>query len=1171
MKVLSSVCVARRLLSSAKSTVGRSVALCFVFLGFPVLVSAQEGTILGTATDASGAVVANVTVTITSVQTGVARIFATNDAGQYVAPGLPIGTYDLKAEAKGFKVQESKGVVLNVADRIRVDFEMKVGAMSEVVTVEANSIAMQTDSGEQSSLVSGTQMTELATDGRSIYTYIALSVGANNLMPSFQSPTSVGANANISFNGSRPVHNLFLLDGGENDDRGGGGTSIVAPSVDAIAEMQTLTSNYSAEYGLSSGGTISSAVKSGTQSFHASAWEFFRNDYLDARNYFNTARNPVAELRYNLFGFNVGGPVMLGKLYNPNKKKTFFFYNMEWRRLIQGQTLNQLVPATDTYGGDFASAGYTLAQLHAPYSCDLSATLQGQWAATGQALSGCTNGAPDATKQVPLSNNAIPTALLDPNAHALLTAGGRYGGIFPAPTNGNYFRGGNKQPTYVREEIVRIDENVTNKLTIFGHFVDDSVSQTFGTTMWSGDNVPSVGNTFGNPSYAAVVHAAYTMSPSLLNETAFSYNGNRIHILPQGLYTAPGDFIFNRFFSGPNADNRIPSINLAGSTGSQYTSNFIPWNNAADGYAIRDDVSWTQGKHQLRMGLNWLYSKKSQSWFQNTQGGFTFNGFYTGNDFADFLLGYASSYNENAVQDTGHWDSQSYSLYLQDNWRADNRLTLNLGLRWDGIPHTYEENRIMSNFYPNLYNPANAARLAADSQTILPTSPGLGTSPNPILANLPLYLNGMAVCGDHGTPRGCVNSAWHNFGPRLGFAYDVSGNGKTVIRGGYAIMYERVQGNDAYDMAGNVPFAAGVNFPNVSLSNPTMSLLTSTAITLAPPISSLQGMFQKQYAAPRSTQFSMGIQRAIGNAVFSASYVGEQNRHQNYLAQINLPPASLLPGFVTSSTLAQTYNSTLPYLGYNGINMAQNEANGDYNALQLSFRGSALNKDLTFQAGYTYSHTNDPAAGSSNGFDLNSISNPYLSWKYDFGRSYFDIRSNFFVNFVYDVPFFKESANDLLKITLGGWEISGIVTVISGPPLNIGLNGQNVASIVPNTSNRPNVTGPLNNPHTVQQWFDTAAFSAPAPGTWGNEPHNGVDGPGRQNWNISIFKNFLFSEERGTNLQFRAEFFNIWNHPQWQGDSVNNGISTNLGASNFGAITTAYDPRVIQLALKFFF
>jgi len=477
----------------------------------------------------------------------------------------------------------------------------------------------------------------------------------------------------------------------------------------------------------------------------------------------------------------------------------------------------------------------------------------------------------------------------------------------------------------------------------------------------------------------------------------------------------------------------------------------------------------------------------------------------------------------------------------------------------------------MADFFPKLYNPANAAQLSSNDQTVLPTSPGLGTSPNPILASLPLYLNGMAVCGKDGTPRGCVNGGWLNFGPRLGFAYDLSGRGKTVIRGGYGIMYERVQGNDVYNMAGNVPFAAGVSFPNVSLSNPTVSLLSSQAVPVAPPINSVQGLVQDAYASPRSTQFSLGLQQGIGNSVLSVAYVGSQNRHQNYLTETNLVPQSLLPGFVTSSALAQTYNANVPYLGYHSVYMSQNEANSDYNSLQISFRGNMLKKDLTYQVGYTYSHTNDPTTGSANDFDLNSVSNPYVGWKYDFGPSFFDIRNNFFVNFVYDIPLLRESPNRFLRTALGGWEISGIVTAISGPPLNIGVTGQNVASIVPNTLNRPNRIASLSNPQTVQEWFDTSAFAMPSPGTWGNEPHNGVRGPGRDNWNISFFKNFVFNQERGTNLQFRAEFFNIWNHPQWQGDSVNNGISTNLGASNFGQVTSAYDPRVIQLALKFSF
>ncbi len=1165
--------------------------LCLLLAGLPFLAAAQEATIVGTVTDPAGSVVPNVTITVTNTGTGYVRSFTTNDVGQFVAPSLPIGKYDLKAESSGFKIEESKGVILNVNDRVRVDFQMKMGTKSETVSVEASTIAVQADSSEQSNLISGTQISQLATNGRSIYTYVTLTTGASNLMPDFQAPTPVGANSGISFNGNRPGHNLYLLDGGENSDRGGAGSSSIMPSVDSIAETQTLTSNYTADYGLSSGGTISSAIKSGTKEFHASAWEFFRNDALDARNYFNPAPQPVAELRYNVFGFNVGGPVTFGKLYNPNRTKTFFFYNMEWRKMIQGQTLNQTVPLASAYGGDFTGglpadtkdvngALIPHSGLHVPCANQLSPALQSAFTAAGQTFSTpAADGTCSANSKVavganpvfqPFTGNAIPAALLDPNSQALLTAGGKYGGIFPKPTNGTQFQGGNNVPTDVREEVVRIDENVNDKFTIYGHFVAEQISQNYGTTMWSGDNVPTISNTFGNPSYAGVVHTAYVISPSLVNEASFNYNGNRIAILPLGLVGAPSSFNFNRFFTGPNVDDRIPSIQLSGTTGSNYTSNWTPWNNVADDYQIRDDVSWTKGRHQLKMGGSWALYKKVQDWFKNTQGNFAFNGSFTGNDFADYLLGYGQGYTEDAVKSSGHWNNVSWALYIQDNYRVNNKLTLNLGLRWDGIPHTYEASNQMSNFYPNLYDSANAAILNPGNQTVSPLSPGLGPSPNPILAGQQFYLNGIGICGVGSIPKGCVNGAWANFGPRLGFAYDVFGTGKTVIRGGYGIMYERIQGNDVYNNAGTPPFAASVNFNNVSLSDPRTNVQTGVTIpaTLPTPVNNITGLDQNNYASPRSTQFSLGVQQAIGTSVLSASYVGTQNRHQNYYSETNLVNQSLLAGFQADNS---GYNAAVPYLGYHGIRMAQNEANGDYNSLQVSMRGTLAKNDLNYSVGYTFAKSNDSFNSGGSAGDLYNISNPYAGWKYDFGPSNFSHENVFFANFVYQIPLLKNSENKLLKTTLGGWEVAGIIMAESGAPLNIGLNGQNVSSVVPNTQNRPDQTGSGSNPHTVNQWFNTSIYSMPAAGQWGNTPRDRVWGPGRDNWNLSLYKNFVFSEARGSSLQFRAEFYNIWNHTQWIGDNQQGGISTNFGASNFGAVTSAYDPRVIQLALKLFF
>ena len=1144
--------------------------LAFLFASLQAFGQGQAGTLLGTVTDASGALLPNVTITITNTATGVTKTSVTNAAGEYFFPGIQIGTYDVKATGQGFKAAVKNGVVLNATDRLRTDFQMTVGAVSETVTVEAAGLAVQTDSGEQSTLINGTQITELATKNRTIYSYAALTPGANNLNPDTQVPVPVGgASGNISFNGNRPGHNLYLLDGGENSDRGGAGSSSVLPSMDAIAQTQVLTSNYSAEYGISSGGTISSVTKSGTNKYHASAWEFFQNDALQARNYFNPAPGKIAEFRYNVFGFNVGGPV-------PGlNHKLFFFYNMEWRKLISGQQINTTVPDPATYGGAFPAA-LAVTSLHTPCSNQVSPAIAAQFAAAGQTLStadaatgACdTNNGHAATLRA-FTGNTIPAALLDPNAQALLTAGGKYGGIFPAPTNGTQFQAPVSAPNNLREEITRIDYNATSKLTIYGSFVAESVAQNLTTSMWSGDNVPSVGNTFGNPSYAGVLHTAYLIKPNLLNETSFNYNGNRIHILPTGLVSAPSTFTFAPFFphtgDGSNVQTRIPSIQLAGSTGTNYTVNWMPWNNKADSYQIRDDVSWTKGRHQIKIGGGWLLYKKVQDWFKNTQGNFQFNGNFTGNDFADYLLGYANNYTEDAVKSAGYWNNVSWALYLQDNFRATNRLTLNLGLRWDGLPHTYEAKNNMANFYPNLYNSANAAILAPGNGAVSPTSPGLGTSSDPALPGQ-FYVNGIAICGK-GAPKGCVNDAWKNFGPRIGFAYDVTGNGKTVIRGGYGLMYERIQGNDVYNNAGTVPLAASINFNNVSLSSPTADLTTGVVNAGSIPVNNITGLSLSNYKSPSSSQFSLGIQHAIGKSVLDVKYVGTQNRHQNYYSETNLVNPNLLAALQVNNA---NYNADVPFLGYHSLRIAQNGANGNYNSMQASIRGT-IKSELQYQAGYTYSHTNDSFNNGGSAGDLYNISNPYVGWKYDFGPSMYDIRNVFFTNFVYDIPFLKNSSNKALKTGLGGWELSGIVAVSSGAPLNIGLSGTNVASIIPNTANRPNQSGAAHNQHTVNQWFDTSIYTAPAAGTWGNTPRNSVRGPGRDNWSLSLFKNFWFSEERGSNLQFRAEFFNVWNHTQFRGDTQNGGISTNLGASNFGAVTGANDPRTIQLALKLTF
>jgi hypothetical protein len=1144
--------------------------LCLMLLiGFDCAV-AQEATIVGTVTDPSGAIVPNVSVTLINNDTGQSRSIKTNTSGEYVLPDLHIGHYTAKAEAQGFNVAERTGLVLNVGDRLRVDFAMKVGSAQEQVTVEAAAATVQTDTGEVSDLISAQEVTKLATNGRSIYSLVDLTPGASSLQSDFQVATPVGGDNAVSFNGQRPAHNIYLLDGGEDLDRGGSGNFSVMPSLESIAEFRVLSSNYSAEYGLSSSATMTTVLKSGTNKFHASAWEFFRNDALDARNYFNPQVNPngtlnkVAKLRFNTYGFNVGGPL---DFWKKDDHKTFFFYNMEWRSLIQGQTLNQAVPLPSEYGGNFGSTLVTV-----PDSTKVSPSVLFANCPGGTAPAGIVQGQP-------FPNNTIPSCMLSANAQVLLTQAK----IFPAPTNGSQFLGGSDVPTNVREEIARIDHRFSDKFSIFGHWISEQISQGYGTTQWSSDNVPTIGDTFGNPSYSAVVHATHTISPNLLNEIAFNYNGNRIHITPLAasgaMLSAPSSFAFNRIFTGPNVSNRMPSINLT-QLGTNYTANWTPWNNAADDYQIRDDISWVKGKHQLRLGASWALYKKAQDVFASTQGNFSFNGFFSGNDFADFLLGLANSYSEDAVHDTGHWNNVSYAAYVQDNWRTTNRLTLNLGLRWDGAPHTYETNHRMANFYPNLYNPALAAAFdssgnicsSASDPGCTAASPGLGSSPNPILSGYQFYLNGVGIDGVNGVPKGLVNNHWAAFGPRFGFAYDLTGRGKTVIRGGFGVMYERIQGNDMYNGGTNVPFSANASFSNVSLSDPHTSVTTGAAQIVPIVVPSITGIALNNYKLPVSYQYSAGVQQSLGaKSVLSVAYVGDQNRHQNDYREINLPPVSALPGLIRSGGAG--YNQLLPYLGFRSLKMAENEANAHYNSLQVNLH-TVVRNDLQAQVGYTLSRAIDPVTGAN---DLQNVSNPYEGWKYDVGPSIFDHTHVAFADFVYQIPLLKNSSNHLLRTTLGGWELAGIVNIMSGAPINVVLGGPQGSNGVQNATNRPDLVGAISYPKkrvaNLQQfgiqWFDPSAFAAPAVGAWGSLGFDALRGPGRDNWNLALHKTFAFTEHTG--LEFRVESFNTWNHTQFKADVRNGGIGNTFSGSNFGLITSAYDPRVLQLSAKVFF
>jgi len=814
--------------------------------------------------------------------------------------------------------------------------------------------------------------------------------------------------------------------------------------------------------------------------------------------------------------------------------------------MIQAGSSNAVVPDQAWYTGDLSSLLNPAVsglkdpvQLRVPTTDKLNSAELAKWAGAGY------------QPGAPITNNQIPASLIDPNASILLKAG-----IFPKATSGHSFIGGISLPTNVREELLRVDHRFSEKFWLFGHWVSEPTDQNYSPPMWSGVNVPTVGNVFSNPSYSAVINATYSINPNLLIESAFNYDGNRITISPTGVIARPSGLTIPELFPD-NRDNRIPGIVLGGSTGTNFDVTGWPWKNTANFYQVRENVSWFKGSHHMKMGGSWAIYKKVQDLNDVTQGRFNFNGAYLGHDFADFLLGYVNTYHELALQDAGHWNAVSWAAYFQDNWRVNRQLTLNLGLRWDGIPHTYEANHRMSNFYPHLYDPSKAAILEASGSTIDPNSPGLGVSPVSELSSFRFYLNGIGITGRNGIPNGMTNTHWNAWGPRVGLAYDLTGSGKTILRAGVGAMYERIQGNDMYNAGGNVPFSAAVNNNNVSLSNPNSDLATGQTVTAPIPVAGLTSISLNDFNNPVTWSYSAGIQQQIGRAtVLQLAYVGNKSTHQFNYREINLPNQADLPDIINK---VRQYNTLVPYKGFGGIRMAENAQNAHYNSMQLSVRSQF--KDLSVQGAYTLSRSIDPCTnfGSDNN---NTVYNPYDRNAY-IGPSFTDVTHIGVLSFVYDLPFFRATPSAVTKRVLGGWQLSGVWSVQSGFPLNIIMGGTQGTNGLPNATNVPNFSGSPNYVKSPDRWFTTDGFSTPTLGTWGNYDRQ-IRGPGRNNWNLSMFKSFNITER--ARFELRIESFNTFNHTQF------NAVGATFTSQNqFGKPTSVWDPRQLQFGAKFLF
>lgn len=1173
-----------------KRPLGKRFAMCAAVIAAlvafaPALRGQENATVNGVVTDSSGAVVPNATVSLTNTATGQTRTVTSNSVGAYRFANVGIGQYTLGVSASGFAKFTRTGIVVNVAQTLEENATLTVGSQAQTVTVAAQALQVQTETSEVSTLISGQQVEQLATNGRNIVQLAALGLGVSNNLPSFGGVNALTSANGISFNGTRTTHNIYLLDGGELNDRGCGGCYMVLPSQDAIAEFQTLDSNYSPDYGIGSGGTITMVIKSGTRDFHGEIYEFNRNTDYNANDYFNKqAGNGRPEFMLNEPGGNIGGPLFIPHVYNTNRTRTFFFWNEEWRRLIQGSSPSIV---NTVMNSNFPTAGQPLDYTLPPgdTTAPIVPSLPNNAAYT--ALETNDNLTPG--QKFPTNANGqyvIPANLLDPNAVMEVNAG-----TFPKPNlaNGYQYISSVPQPTYVREDVVRIDHAINSKMQLMGHYLHDAVQPTFYPPLWGDSTYPTVGTAMTNPSYTVVIKLTQTYSPNLLNETSFNYSGNKITLTPVAgpgaSFKLPSGWNATSFFPvGDNAGDDMPEIDLQGTPlATNWSESYFPWKNGYEGFEYRDDLSWIKGRHQFKFGFSWLHDYKNQQLQANTQGTAAFNSSnFSGDSYVNFMLGLATSFTQLQYLAGKHWVNNNYGFYGNDNWHITPRLVLNLGLRYDGLPHAFERYNLFANFVPadydtSLGNPVTAAGTLNPSSLTTFSCSTTRCNTN----GEQFYLNGIKVAGANGFPRGNVQNRYFTWEPRIGFAYDIFGNGKSVIRGGYGVFYERVQGNDVYNAALNPPFAYQPSANNVFFSNPSTSVLTGQTTSQTFP-STLTNI-KYNYPPPGTMMYSLGIQHQLAPSVIAqVQYVGSNGWDQNDDRQINtLPLTAVADREAVATSCSGTWvpvngvttcpnpNANLyrQYPGFSSINQEENETNFNYNSLQAGLRMENRH-GLTTTLAYTWSHNIDIGQN-----DLAGLSDPFNAG-YDRGSDAgFDHRHIFNASYVYNLPFFQRSGNLAEREVLGGWTISGITEAETGTPIVVTYNGSDTVGIGGGFTNRPNLVSKLSYPKTQKAWFSASSFADPvAPwngGTnqgFGDAGKDAMVGPGMFNWNLSLFKAIpLTGREAGPRIDLRFESFNTFNH------TIFTSVDTGSHDSNFGQVTGDYSPRTLELGGKFTF
>jgi hypothetical protein len=1058
-------------------------------------------------------------------------------------------------KASSFKSYVANDVILHVGDHRTLDVTLQVGAVTETVTVSTSEVPVETASAAQDTTITGTQVRELQLNNRNFIQLVALQPGVSSTEPDQVGFGGISATLAVSVNGNRTSANNWTVDGADVNDSGSNLTIVNVPSIDALGEFTIERSTYDAQYGRSGGGQVNVVTKSGTSQFHGDAYEFVRNDVFNANTFLlNKAGVKKPPFRYNDFGYTIGGPAFIPGHYNTDKSKTFFFFSEEWRRTKTPGAVVATIPNPQELTGNFQGIA-TLNPASAPAGC-----------ITGNQISAtCFS----ANAKVYITN---VYSKFTPNAGCAATALGCAATSAISPTNNT------------RQEIVRLDQKITNKIQAFGRYMQDKIPTTEPGGLFAGSPLVGISSTATNaPGRNVVAHVTAQLTPAIVNETAYNYSWGAINSGLTGVIDSPafvGALANNLPFTDPY--KRVSGVSITNITGVSIPS--APYFERNIDKNLYDDVSWVHGAHTLRFGVANQWMRKSENAVNPTNGSFSFRNTGGNPAIANFLLGEASSFSQSARDIIPNLHFLNFEWYAQDDWKLRPNLTLNLGVRYSFLQNPHDDNPILDNFDPTVFNPALAPVINpangnfATGQALTPATyaNGIIVAQNGCAAAKALISSSTAppTCSPFG---GQVNPNYtKNFAPRIGFAWDPFKTGKTSVRGGYGIYYDRTL-NGIWEQNSFVipPIVQSVAINNTTSStSPNANLFDnpnagSVATRLGP--LGLHATGSPAFQTPYSQNWNLSVQREVmPNTLVEAAYVGSKGTHLLGEEDFNQVPlaARLAPANATVWA-----NAIRPYTGYGPITSIVNIFDSNYHSLQLSAI-RRVGRGLTFGFSYTYSRTltDSPTDRSTAPYDTY---NRHL----DYGPASFSRNQIFVANYVYDLPFYT-SQQGVVGHVLGGWELSGITVFESGVPLSITQSndpfnsndfGAGAGLFPDGLGIDPSVVAPrpdrvagqtVNGPKTPGQWFNTKAWTD-AIGHFGNSGRGVVIGPGFNNWDLAAIKNIKIIER--VNMQFRAEFFNAFNHPSFLG------VSTNVDSSLFGQVTSTHDPRIVQFGLKLYF